>query len=619
MKKGFAVLCALLLLVTAAFAEGSWKCPECGKMVPELLGDVCPYCGGARHTHVWLPATCTEPETCRDCGETRGDPAGHAWQDATCMAPKTCAVCGATEGDVLPHSWDEGTVTLKADCHTEGILLKACTVCGETKEETLARDPKNHTGGTEIRDGKEATCTEDGYTGDTWCLGCGTLLEKGSKLAAAGHIWQEAAGNAVRSCRVCGAMEGEGLHIVQAEGLTGEFSVGVSLDEKGRVSGIALGETSSEVDAPFLQMVKENEGFLPQFIGKSGQIGEAEIDTVTYATVSSRAVLEAVNRILAGSAVKTERLTAEPAGEDVVILSVNGETVDRQTVTDRIEAYRQFNSFYSDMGLEPPYPTDPSGLLDTALSDLADELVARQKAAELGLDSFTEEELAQAQGGREGLLLERVKQYVRAGISVTEEDVRAAYEAKIEEEKRRYEAEPAAFGNDVNNGVLCCYAPAGYRYVKHILITGEDGEAANAETPPEKVREVYALVTADGADFDALMAEYGEDPGMMQEPGRTCGYAVCGESPFVEPYVRAALALKKVGDVSEPVPASPYGWFILRYEAEIQEGIRLTLEEARQALTESVLDARFNEVWRDTVDKWRSEADIRMWPERMGD
>ncbi len=212
MKRRFAALCVLLVLISCAFAEGSWKCPDCGKMVPELLGDVCPYCGGARHTHVWLPATCTEPETCRDCGETRGDPAGHAWQEATCTVPKTCAVCGATEGNVLPHSWDEGTVTLQADCHTEGILLKACTVCGETKEEALPRDPKNHTGGTETRDGKEATCTEDGYTGDIYCLGCGKKLEAGKAIQAKGHVWEKTAEGTVTLCRVCGTVE-EGQHV----------------------------------------------------------------------------------------------------------------------------------------------------------------------------------------------------------------------------------------------------------------------------------------------------------------------------------------------------------------------------------------------------------------------
>ena len=41
------------------------------------------------------------------------------------------------------------------------------------------KDPDNHTGGTEIRDAKEPTYTEEGYTGDTYCLGCGKKIAEG--------------------------------------------------------------------------------------------------------------------------------------------------------------------------------------------------------------------------------------------------------------------------------------------------------------------------------------------------------------------------------------------------------------------------------------------------------
>ena len=48
------------------------------------------------------------------------------------------------------------------------------------------KDPNNHTGGTEIRGAKPATATEDGYTGDTYCLGCGAMLAKGQVIPATG-------------------------------------------------------------------------------------------------------------------------------------------------------------------------------------------------------------------------------------------------------------------------------------------------------------------------------------------------------------------------------------------------------------------------------------------------
>ena len=85
---------------------------------------------------------------------------------------------------------------------------------------------------------------------------------------------------------------------IAAKGQTGKFKVAVSLDEKGAVAAIVIGETDSEADKPYLSAVKESETFLSQFIGKTGVISAEDIDTVSGATVSSNAVLDAVNTVL---------------------------------------------------------------------------------------------------------------------------------------------------------------------------------------------------------------------------------------------------------------------------------------------------------------------------------
>lgn len=48
----------------------------------------------------------------------------------------------------------------------------------------LPIDPNNHDGDTEIRNAKAATDTEAGYTGDTYCKGCGKLIAKGEVIPA---------------------------------------------------------------------------------------------------------------------------------------------------------------------------------------------------------------------------------------------------------------------------------------------------------------------------------------------------------------------------------------------------------------------------------------------------
>ncbi len=70
---------------------------------------------------------------------------------------------------------------------------------------------------TELRGAKNATCTEDGYTGDTYCADCGELLISGSVIGAPGHDFGEwtqtqaptctEKGEEKRTCSRCDAFE----------------------------------------------------------------------------------------------------------------------------------------------------------------------------------------------------------------------------------------------------------------------------------------------------------------------------------------------------------------------------------------------------------------------------
>ncbi len=61
--------------------------------------------------------------------------------------------------------------------------LAACSLCGGSHG---AKDSSNHTGGTEVRGAYAATSTQAGYTGDTYCLGCGVKIKNGSVIPATG-------------------------------------------------------------------------------------------------------------------------------------------------------------------------------------------------------------------------------------------------------------------------------------------------------------------------------------------------------------------------------------------------------------------------------------------------
>lgn len=116
--------------------------------------------------HEFAEATCTEPKTCVKCGKTEGEALGHEWSEATCTKPKTCSACGATEGAALGHK-------------------------------------------IEVEAGKEATCTEDGLTEGSYCTVCGEVLTAQTTIPAIGHDWEEATVYKPKTCKVCGATEGE--------------------------------------------------------------------------------------------------------------------------------------------------------------------------------------------------------------------------------------------------------------------------------------------------------------------------------------------------------------------------------------------------------------------------
>lgn len=128
---------------------------------------------------------------------------GEEWKSDGTNHWKECTICKAKK-EQGEHSGGKATCKDKAECE----------VCGASYGKT---NPINHVGGTEIRGKKDATCMEEGYTGDTYCLGCGQKLKEGVKLLRTGHAYSEwkvvkeptetANGEKERVCTVCGAVE----------------------------------------------------------------------------------------------------------------------------------------------------------------------------------------------------------------------------------------------------------------------------------------------------------------------------------------------------------------------------------------------------------------------------
>ena len=77
-------------------------------------------------------------------------------------------------GDKIDEDSHSGNT---ADCSNPSV----CETC---KKELAPADPDNHTGETEVKNQKDATEYEDGYTGDIYCKDCEELIESGEVIPA---------------------------------------------------------------------------------------------------------------------------------------------------------------------------------------------------------------------------------------------------------------------------------------------------------------------------------------------------------------------------------------------------------------------------------------------------
>ena len=142
----------------------------------------------------------------------------------------------------------------------------------------------------------------------------------------------------------------------------------------------------------------------------------------------------------------------------------------------------------------------------------------------------------------------------------------------------------------------------------------DNAEANGLARIDAKADAILAEVNAEGADWDALMAQYTEDPGMQEgELNAATGYSVCAEmagTVMDEAFVNAAMALEKIGDVTDKVPGM-YGYYIIQYSGDVQEG-PVTLDEVREELTEQVKSTKEDEIWQAAVASWVEAAKIKV-------
>lgn len=147
---------------------------------------------------------CTTAEVCSVCNkEITAAKKDHEPEDddGNCLTPVKCKKCDMIAIKAQDaHDFTNAVASEKylksaATCTAQAVYYKSCINCVTSSEGTVSEatftsgnvDPDNHIN-TEVRDRKDPTATEEGYTGDLYCKDCGKLLEQGSVVPATEFI-----------------------------------------------------------------------------------------------------------------------------------------------------------------------------------------------------------------------------------------------------------------------------------------------------------------------------------------------------------------------------------------------------------------------------------------------
>ncbi|MBQ7455221.1 MAG: peptidylprolyl isomerase, partial [Clostridia bacterium] len=241
---------------------------------------------------------------------------------------------------------------------------------------------------------------------------------------------------------------------------------------------------------------------------------------------------------------------------------------------------------------------------------------------------------------------ERMDAELTDGYVPAEDEIQAVFEEYGAEYQEMYEGNVALYEYyTMYFGADSWYVPEGYRAVIHILL-GVDEELLNAyqeaqlvveelfgqENPDEAALdaackaadEAFNAVLAsrqddidtimarleNGESFQALIAEYGEDPGMEDEQQLAEGYKVHQESVVWDPaFVDGAFQpdMQKPGDVSRPVVGSN-GIHIIYYLSDVPGGLVMR-DDIRQLIEEYLVDVKINTIYNEQYADWLAKAE----------
>ena len=321
--------------------------------------------------------------------------------------------------------------------------------------------------------------------------------------------------------------------------------------------------------------------------------------------------------------------------------SVAQETVQTKLSTAIVRHYAAQNGYE----LTEEKKTELAAQVKTALDNTREYLESYLSAYGFTgdeLNAAVEEQMAQAGYTEETLMdsaelndvLNFLYERATADVTVTEDEVKAAFDEKVAKQKESY-ASVDTFINDYVNESEILYTPENVRLMECIFVASVEGEATEDEATADEATVSEATVSeatageaadiasltgyakakaiaaaiAGGADFEESMKAYNEDSSTEEQMLR--GYPVAENSTtYGDEFTAGAMALEHVGDVSDVI-VTDYGYFILRYAKDLESG-EADFEARKETETEETLTNKKNDAYSAFIDTILDEADIQV-------
>ena len=224
-------------------------------------------------------------------------------------------------------------------------------------------------------------------------------------------------------------------------------------------------------------------------------------------------------------------------------------------------------------------------------------------------------------------------------VTVDDSEVQAYYDALVARQREDYTAYPEDFEYAHLTGELIVYRPEGYRAVRDVLIAFDaEGEAEAARlteqlelgdadpdvqsqldavyAPLEKKADEAQKKLAGGTPFADLMDEYGCDPALRNEPLRSEGYYINGNS-FVNSveFVEGSMMLEQPGQVSTPL-RSLSGVHLAEYVGDVTPG-EVPLADVLGEVRAQALKQKQTEFYNQQREALLEAAQVKFYPERL--